>query len=119
MRRKHIARPSRPKSFPKRQTALAHEAVRAFNHRECRVTFVEVTDVGAKPERLDYPPSSEPQRHFLKQPDLRSVVVQFARNSPVGRRVQGSIAVQEIQAYAPHLGLPHTKQQGPPGQLER
>ena len=49
---------------------LAHEGACALQDRQSSMPLVQVAHVGLNAQRLEQPPASNPQHHFLLQPHL-------------------------------------------------
>src|ERR1017187_10463582 len=57
-----IADPSRGQCHFERLPGFFHETSGSLQHREGRMTFIEVTDLGFKSERSEQPPAADPEK---------------------------------------------------------
>jgi|SRR6516165_5103167 len=62
---KNVSCASRPQCLAKRQTRAPHMGPRSLENRKGAMTLVQVTDLDLRGERLDRPPSRDPEDNLL------------------------------------------------------
>ena len=91
---------------------LFHEAPRAFQHGEGRMSFIQMADLRLDAERGKQSPSADPKHHLLLEAQLRPAPVKLAGNGSVNREVRQVIAVEKVKLHSAHLNLPDAKPDG-------
>ena len=89
--REHVAGARRSQRLAKRHAVLLHEAARALDHDEGRVSLVEVTHVDPEAERIEEPPPADAEDDLLQQADLGTAAVQRARQAAIAGALKGSL----------------------------
>ncbi len=103
---KEIANTGRGERYFKRMRGLLHEIAGALQHREGRMSLIQVTDLRLYPERPQQTPSPDPEQQFLLEAQLRAAAIQFARDGAMSGDVRGVIAVQQVELHSADLDLP-------------
>src|ERR1035438_10639206 len=85
---------------------ILHIAVRPFEHRECRMAFIEMADFGLQTKRAQQAPSTNPKNDLLLQPHLRIATIEFTGDSPMRSSVGEVICVEEIELCPSNRDLP-------------
>jgi hypothetical protein len=65
-----------------------------LQHCESRVTLIQMTNFRFYTKRIQQPPSSYTQQHFLLEPQLRPASVKLAGNPAMSWVIRGVIAVE-------------------------
>ena len=104
-----IADPSRGQCHFERLPGFFHEASGTLQHREGRMTFIQVTDFRFMSERSEQPPAADPEKQFLLETQLRPAPVELARDPAMSGKVRRVITVEQIQLYSTDLDLPGTQ----------
>ena len=101
-----VARPRNGQRDFERLPGLFHESPGAFQHGEGRMPFIQVADFRLDAQRLEQPPSADPEKQFLLQAQFRPAAVQLAGDSAMDGEVRRVIAVQQVKLHSADLGLP-------------
>src|ERR1035438_1778060 len=85
---------------------ILHIAVRPFEHRECRMAFIEMADFGLQTKRAQQAPSTNPKNDLLLQPHLRIATIEFTCDSSMRSTVGEVICVEQVKLYPSNRDLP-------------
>ena len=85
---------------------LFHEVAGAFENRECRMSFIQVTDFRLDPKRAKQAPSADSEQHFLLEAQFRAATIELARDTPMRGKIRRIITVQEVKLHSANLNLP-------------
>jgi len=96
-----------------------HELARTLDHRQRGMALVEMADLDVQAERLDQAPPAHAEDDLLQQADLGVAPVERRRQAAVGRRVEGVVAVEEVQLRPADLYLPRAQQDRAARELQR
>src|SRR5215469_8151824 len=78
VRGEEISTPSRRQGDVERLLVIGHPGARPLQDGEGRMTFVQMADLRSNPQGAQQSPTSQPQHHFLPQPQDRSASVELA-----------------------------------------
>ncbi len=113
-----IAGARRPQRLPESQIRLDGEVTRPLDDGECRMSFVDVADLGIRMECLDDAPAADAKHDLLHQSCLASTAIELCRYAAVGRAVERIVAVQQIELHVPDGRLPHAQMEHATRQFE-
>jgi len=78
----------------------------SFEHRERRMTLIEVAHIGLYTEGHQEPPATNPKDQLLLQAQLGTASVEFGGDAAVRWNVRGIVRIEEIQFRSAYLDLP-------------
>lgn len=95
------------------------EGGRSLQDGESGMSFIEVADFGLKADGLQEAPAADAESDLLLQPEFKTGSIEFTGDAAGGGGVGGIIAIEQVEADAPHPHLPGAENEREGGKLHR
>jgi hypothetical protein len=82
-----------------------HEIAGAFQYREGRMPFIQVTDFRVDAKCSEQAPAADPEKQFLLEAQLRPTPIQLAGDRSITGKVRRIVAVQQVKLDSADLDL--------------